>query len=403
MSRIRLRGDSMLKYLMLYEDRGLDVVYAEGQYVWDSTGRKYLDMHTGHGVVFLGHRHPHIVKTLIEQISKIVTLSTSFRTRIREEMLDILSKIVPNNFEYVYLLNSGSEAVDFAIKICRKATKRKKIVYFTKSFHGRTYGALSVTSSNSKYKEGFEPFLPETFEIRFNSIEDVDKVVDESTACVILEVIQGEGGVNVASEDFVKFVRKKTLEVGALMVVDEIQTGFGRTGYIWGFEHYGILPDIFTAGKAIGGGFPVSAIFLPHDIASKLRQGDHGSTYGGNPLACAAVKASTEVLVNEQVHLQAKAKGEKLFKKIRERLQNVRIVREIRGRGLMIGIDLRVTPGEVIKCLQDAGVLALKAGTTVVRLLPPYLITEQDIEFAVDMLEQCIVKELSGRYVSGSA
>ncbi|MCC6057654.1 MAG: aminotransferase class III-fold pyridoxal phosphate-dependent enzyme, partial [Desulfurococcaceae archaeon] len=288
-------------------------------------------------------------------------------------------------------------------KICRKATKRKKIVYFTKSFHGRTYGALSVTSSNSKYKEGFEPLLPETFEIRFNSIEDVDKVVDESTACVILEVIQGEGGVNVASEDFVKFVRKKTLEVGALMVVDEIQTGFGRTGYIWGFEHYGILPDIFTAGKAIGGGFPVSAIFLPHDIASKLRQGDHGSTYGGNPLACAAVKASTEVLVNEQVHLQAKAKGEKLFKKIRERLQNVRIVREIRGRGLMIGIDLRVTPGEVIKCLQDAGVLALKAGTTVVRLLPPYLITEQDIEFAVDMLEQCIVKELSGRYVSGSA
>jgi acetylornithine/LysW-gamma-L-lysine aminotransferase len=374
---------------MLYEDRGLDIVYAEGQYVWDSAGRKYLDMHTGHGVAFLGHRHPHIVKNLAEQMGKIITLSTSFKTRVREEMLDVLSKIVPKNFEYVYLLNSGSEAVDFVLKICRKTTKRKKIVYFTKAFHGRTFGALSITSSSPKYREGFEPLLPETYEARFNSIEDIDKIVDNNTACVILEVIQGEGGVNVASEDFVKFVRKKTLEVDALMVVDEIQTGFGRTGYIWSFEHYGILPDIFIAGKAIGGGFPVSVVFLPHTVVSKLEQGDHGSTYGGNPLACAAVKAATEVLINENVHLQAKAKGEELFAKLREKLKDVRIVKEIRGRGLMIGIDLKIKPGEIIKYLQDVGIIVLKAGNTVVRLLPPYLINRDDIEFVVSTFEQC--------------
>lgn len=385
----------MLKYLMMYEDRGIDVAYAEGQYVWDLAGRRYLDMHTGHGVAFLGHRHPHIVKTLIDQMSKAMVVSTSFRVRVRDEMLEVLSKVLPKEFEYVYLLNSGSEAVDFALKICRKVTKRKKIVYFARSFHGRTFGALSITSSNPKYREGFEPLLPETYEAKFNSVEDVDKIVDESTACVVMEVIQGEGGVNVADEDFVKYVRKKSLEVGALMVVDEIQTGFGRTGSVWAFEHYGILPDILLAGKAIGGGFPVSAVFLPSVVASKLEQGDHGSTYGGNPLACAAVKASTEVLMNENVVLQAKVKGEEFLAKLREKLKGIRIVREVRGRGLMIGVDLRIRPGEVIKCLQDKGVIALKAGSTVVRFLPPYLITDNDIDFAVSILEQCLSQKLS--------
>lgn len=383
---------------MLYEDRGLNIVYAEGQYVWDIEGKKYLDLHTGYGVAFLGHRHPHIVKALAEQLSKIMVLSTAFRTSARDEMLETLSKIVPNKFEYVYLLNSGSELVDMTIKVCRKATKRKKVVYFSGSFHGRTCGALSLTSSNPRYREEFEPLLPETYRATFNSIEDVDKIVDEDTSCVFIELIQGEGGVNIAKEDFVKFVRKKADEVGAFMVVDEIQTGFGRTGSVWLFEQYGIIPDILLAGKAVGGGFPVSVMLLPHEIAEKLSIGDHGSTYGGNPLACVAVKAATEVLLNEKVVNQARHKGEIFMAKLRERFSSHRLVKEIRGRGLMIGVDLRIRANDIIRCLQENGVIALKAGNTIVRFLPPYLISYDNIEYVVNIFGQCLNQKLSGTY-----
>ncbi|ADM28548.1 acetylornithine aminotransferase apoenzyme; N2-acetyl-L-lysine aminotransferase apoenzyme [Ignisphaera aggregans DSM 17230] len=384
----------MLKYLMLYEDRGIEIEYAESQYVWDSNGRKYLDMHTGHGVAFLGHRNPHIVNTIVDQMSKVMTLSTSFRVKIREEMLEVLSKVVPDRYEYVYLLNSGSEAVEFALKISRKVTGRKKIIYFTNSFHGRTFGALSVTA-NQKYRKGFEPLLPETMMLRYNDLSEIDKAVDEQTAAVILELIQGEGGINVASEEFVSELRRRTMDVGAILIIDEIQTGFGRTGSIWLSEQYGVYPDILLAGKAIGGGFPVSVIFMPHDIGVKIERGSHGSTYGGNPLACAAVKASTEVLINDSVPQKAYEKGNMFFELLRRELKDIRIVREIRGAGLMIGIDLRIEPTNIIKELQNEGILALKSGTTVLRLLPPYVITNIDIEYAVKVIARTIASQIS--------
>lgn len=379
----------MLKYLMFYEDRGLEIAYAEGQYVWDSDGNRYLDMHTGHGVAFLGHRNPHIVEALVNQLCKAATASTSFRVRVRDEMLEVLTKVVPTKFEYVYLLNSGSEAVDFALKVSRAVSNRKKIVYFTNSFHGRTFGALSVTS-NLKYRKGVEPLLPEVQQAKYNSIEDVDRAIDDNTAAVIVELIQGEGGVNVASKEFAKALRDMTYKTGALLIIDEIQTGFGRTGTTWLFEQYGIVPDILLAGKAIGGGFPVSATFLSQDVVSRIESGLHGSTYGGNPLACAAVKASTEVLLRDSVAKQAMEKGQYLTNLLRMRLKDMRIVREIRGAGLMIGVDLRFEPTKVIKCLQDNKVLALKAGATVLRLLPPYMITLNDADYAVEIIGRCI-------------
>jgi acetylornithine/LysW-gamma-L-lysine aminotransferase len=379
----------MLKYLMFYEDRGLEIAYAEGQYVWDSNGNRYLDMHTGHGVAFLGHRNPHIVEALVNQLCKAATASTSFRVRVRDEMLEVLTKVVPTKFEYVYLLNSGSEAVDFALKVSRAVSNRKKIVYFTNSFHGRTFGALSVTS-NLKYRKGVEPLLPEVQQAKYNSIEDVDRAIDDNTAAVIVELIQGEGGVNVASKEFAKALRDMTYKTGALLIIDEIQTGFGRTGTTWLFEQYGIVPDILLAGKAIGGGFPVSATFLSQDVVSRIESGLHGSTYGGNPLACAAVKASTEVLLRDSVAKQAMEKGQYLTNLLRMRLKDMRIVREIRGAGLMIGVDLRFEPTKVIKCLQDNKVLALKAGATVLRLLPPYMITLNDADYAVEIIGRCI-------------
>lgn len=379
----------MLEYLRFYDDRGVYVEYAEGQYVWDSSGKRYLDMHTGHGVAFLGHRNPRVVKAIVEQVGKAITVSTSFNAKIREEMLDTLSKVVPGRFEYVYLLNSGSEAVDFAIQVAWRATGRKKVLYFTGSFHGRTIGSLSVTS-NPKYKRGLGSLLSEVYQLKFNDVIEAERGIRDDVAAVIVELIQGEGGVNVASREFVKVLRKKTEETGSLLVVDEVQTGFGRTGTVWLFEQYGMEPDVFVAGKAMGGGIPVSAVFLPGDIACRLEKGAHGSTFGGNPLACAAVKAATEVLIGDAVCAKTREMGEFLIGGLRNALKNSVIVRDVRGVGLMVGIELRFEPTSVLKCLQEASILALKAGVTVVRLLPPYLVTREDVKYAVDSIAKCL-------------
>ena len=386
----------MLKLLNFYDVRDLEISKAFGQYVWDSYGNKYLDMHTGHGVAFLGHNNPHIVNALIDQMRKVIITSTSFISRVRDEMLDALSHVIPSYLTYTYLLNSGSEAVELALKLSRRVTKRKVFVALKGSFHGRTFGALSVTW-NLRYRKPFEPLISD---VRFlGPGDDIDKVIKEDVAAVIVEVIQGEGGVNVVDPKFLKSIWKRSLEVNALFIVDEVQTGFGRTGRVWAHEYVGIKPDIMTAGKALGGGFPVSAVFTNDFVASKISKGDHGSTYGGNPLACTAVKASTEVLINDSVHDKALVKGKELMGKLRKLLDGLEVVRDLRGLGLMIGIDLRTTPQEVIRCIQAKGVIVLKAGVTVIRLLPPYLINGEDIEWSSNAISEC-VKELNKRFIS---
>lgn len=385
----------MLNYLKFYEDRGLFIARAEGQYVWDVEGNKYLDFHTGHGVAFLGHRNPRVVDALKRQLDEVMVATPSFKVRVRDEMLSALEKVIPGDLGYVALLNSGSEAVELALKIARKATGRRKLVSFTNSFHGRTMGALSVTGSH-KYKRGFEPLVPEVEILQFNDVESAGRV-DESTAAVIVELVQGEGGVIPANQEFIGALKERVEEVGALLIVDEVQTGFGRTGRIWAFQHYNVKPDILVAGKAVGGGFPVSLVAVSEALASKLEVGDHGSTYGGNPLACAAVKASVEVLLEDNVAGKAESSGKILWDKLSSRLGGSRIVRSVRGLGLMLGVDLRVLPTGVIKCSQAKRLIVLKAGGTVVRLLPPYMITVYDIDWGVEVLARCVDEEASGR------
>jgi acetylornithine/LysW-gamma-L-lysine aminotransferase len=385
----------LLNYLKFYEDRGLFIARAEGQYVWDVEGNKYLDFHTGHGVAFLGHRNPRVVDALKRQLDEVMVATPSFKVRVRDEMLSALEKVIPGDLGYVALLNSGSEAVELALKIARKATGRRKLVSFTNSFHGRTMGALSVTGSQ-KYKRGFEPLVPEVEILQFNDVESAGRV-DESTAAVIVELVQGEGGVIPANQEFIGALKERVEEVGALLIVDEVQTGFGRTGRVWAFQHYKVKPDILVAGKAVGGGFPVSLVAVSEALASKLEVGDHGSTYGGNPLACAAVKASVEVLLEDNVAGKAESSGKILWDKLSSRLGGSRIVRSVRGLGLMLGVDLRVLPTGVIKCSQAKRLIVLKAGGTVVRLLPPYMITVYDIDWGVEVLARCVDEEASGR------
>ncbi len=390
----------MLKLIRFYESRGIRVVKALNQYLWNSEGKKYLDFHTGHGVAFLGHNNPYIIKSVISQLSKVSVLSTSFDIDVREEMLDVLSKVVPKHLTYTYLLNSGSEAVELALKLARKVTGRKSFVALKGSFHGRTFGALSLTW-NPKYRKPFEPLLSDVRFINPGNVNDVDAVINEDVAAVVVEVVQGEGGVNVIDGSFLKEISKRALEVGALFIVDEVQTGFGRTGRIWAHEYHGLKPDIMVAGKALGGGFPVSAVFTTEYVASKVSKGDHGSTYGGNPIACAAVKASTEVLIKESVPERALTSGSKLKNLLINELKDLRIVRNVKGLGLMLGVELRIPPGNVIKCVQEHGVITLKAGTTVIRMLPPYMINEEDITWGVKAVSKCI-KELNDRITHGS-
>ena len=379
----------MLSLIRFYADRGLRVAKAFMQYVWDEGGRKYIDAHTGHGVAFLGHRNPAVVEAIKEQLEELMVLGHGFGARVVDEGLDALSKVTPGWVTHAYLLNSGSEAVELAIKLAKRATGRKGLIAFTGSFHGRTAGALSLTH-NPRYRAPFEPLLPGVRFGRFNEPDDVDKVIDEGVAAVFIEPIQGEGGVRPATREFIRAVAERAAEAGALLVVDEIQTGFGRTGALWAHEAYGVRPDILLAGKAIGGGYPVSAVFTNEDVASSVRSGDHGSTYGGNPLAWAAVKAAVNVLIHDNVPQRAAAAGEVLKKGLEARLRESRLVRDVRGAGLMLGVELRTRPTQVLRCVQGRGVLALKAGATVVRLLPPYMINEGDVEAVVDAVTGCI-------------
>jgi len=380
-------------YLHFYEPRGVRVARALGQYVWDAEGRRYLDAYTGHGVAFLGHRHPRVVSALVEALGSVMVAPPSVAGEWMDELLDALGPVLPSGLDYVTLLNSGTEAVELALKIARRVTGRKNIVYFTGSFHGRTMGALSVTSSNPGYRRGYEPLVPGTVRARFNRVEDLDRVIGEETAAAIVEPIQGEGGVNPADPGFIRELRRRCDEAGCLLVADEVQTGFGRTGRTWAIEHYGVRPDIVTAGKAIGGGFPVSMVAVPGWVAEKLPPGFHGSTYGGNPMAAKAVAAAARVLVEEEVPRQAGEKGGKLLSMLEELLAGARPVRRVKGAGLMLGVELRFPPGRVLRCLQEEKhILALKAGSTVVRLLPPYLVTMEDVEALARGVADCVLR-----------
>ncbi|MEM4466663.1 MAG: aspartate aminotransferase family protein [Nitrososphaerota archaeon] len=376
----------MLKLIEFYAPRGLKIVKSEWQYVWDTEGRKYIDCHTQYGSLFLGHRNPRIVNALKEQLDKIYGLYPAFDTEVKERAISLLEKILPRNLEYFYLFNGGAEAVELGLKAVRKITGRKKFISFINAFHGRTMGALSVTW-NPRYREGYDPFPWEVKFLPYNKIEAIEKEVDDETAGVILEVIQGEGGLNEASIDFLKAVREACDKHGAKMIVDEVQTGFGRTGYLWAHQHANIEPDVLIAGKSIGGGFPVSLTAFTNEIGGKLKEGDHGSTFGGNPLALRALSAAIETLLEERIVERVVEIGQ-IFKenlrKVKEEFSDV--VREVKGRGLMLGLELRFDPREVIKKLQENNIITLRAGKLVVRFLPPYMITTNDIDSITESL-----------------
>jgi acetylornithine/LysW-gamma-L-lysine aminotransferase len=361
-----------------------DVVMARGEgcWLWDVEGKRYLDLTAAQGVAMLGHCHPKLSAALAEQAHQLISCPSFVYNDMRAKFAAKLAAVLPAHLQHVFLANSGAEAIDGALKLARLATGRTHFVAFSRGFHGRTIGALSVTHE-PKYREPFNPLLDVTH-VPYNHVARLEAAVTQNTAAVVLEVVQGEGGVNLGKPDFLEAVQRICRERGALLIIDEIQTGFGRTGRWFGFEHFALAPDIVCMAKGIGGGFPMGALAYGEQVQGVLFPGAHGSTFGGNPLACAAGLAALEIYHEEDLIDGSARLGEYLRQQLGEALHDRTIVREIRGLGLMVAVELREKVGPYLKALmEDHGVLALPAGANVLRLLPPLVIREEEIDSGV--------------------
>jgi acetylornithine/LysW-gamma-L-lysine aminotransferase len=372
-----------------YAKQPLVIVRGLGASLFDANGEEYLDCASGHGVANLGHAHPKVADAISKQASTLITLFETFPNDKRAELMKKITSLV-DGLDRVFLCNSGTESVEAAFKFARLSTGRKNIVAAMRAFHGRTYGSLSATF-NKKYREGFEPLVPGFSHVAYNNIEALDKAVNEETAAVILEVVQGEGGVYPISPEYIQAARRICDERGALLIVDEIQSAFGRTGKMFAIQHFGVIPDMLTCAKSLAGGVPMGAVLIGHNVKN-LTPGVHGSTFGGNPLACAAAIAALDVIEEEDLPRQALVKGAYLMDKLKQ-IESPAI-REVRGMGLMIGIELKQKVAPYIKSLQEKKIIALNAGMTVIRLLPPLVISYQQIDHLVDVLTEVLAAEL---------
>lgn len=366
--------------------RPLTLVRGLGSTVWDDAGRPYLDATSGQGVALIGHSHPAVARAVAEQAATLITCTESFSNDRRAALYEVLTALLPPGFGRFFLCNSGAEANEAALKLARQITGRSGIVAVRRGFHGRTLGALSLTW-NPKYREAFQSWLPAVTHIAPDDFEAAQAAISDATAAVVFEAVQGEGGVHPLDADYLHELRRLCSERGALLIADEIQTGLGRTGRWFGFEHAGITPDIITLGKGIAGGVPMGATTWRGELG-QFEAGAHGSTFGGNPLACAAAHAALGVLRDDELPERAAELSARLTDELRAR--HLPQVREVRGRGLLIGLELRGRVTPVLKDLQDCGVLALPAGLNVLRLLPPLVLTDAEAERLVEAVSEVL-------------
>ncbi|MBX3013182.1 MAG: acetylornithine/succinylornithine family transaminase [Caldilineaceae bacterium] len=358
------------------------IVRGEGAWLVDTAGRRYLDLTAAQGVAMLGHCHPKLSAALANQAHELIALPNFLYNDTRARFGAELVKVLPAHLPHVFLANSGAEAVDGAIKFARLTTGRTGLVATMRGFHGRTIGAVSLTWE-PKYRKPFEPLL-DVSHVPYNNIAKLDAAITDQTAMVILEVVQGEGGVNMGDGDYLRAAQQLCHERGALLVLDEIQTGFGRTGKWFGHQHFDLQPDLLCLAKGIGGGFPMGAIAYTAQVNAALSPGAHGSTFGGGPLACAAGLAALQIYHEEGLIERSAHMGEYLLNRLRATIGDREIVREVRGLGLMIAIELREKVGPYLKQLmEEQGVLALPAGSNVLRLLPPLTLSEAEAEIGV--------------------
>ena len=371
-----------------YARRPFAIVEGKGTEVFDTTGKRYLDFTSGIAVCSLGHAHPSIVEAIQKQSEKLWHISNLFESPGQESLADSLVKDL--HLSYAFFCNSGAEANEAAIKLARKHTGKHKIIVFEKSFHGRTFGAMSATGQD-KVRNGFGPLVSEFVTLPFNDVEALKAAVDSETAAIMLEIIQGEGGVNAVTEEFAQAIADIQASTDILVIVDEVQTGIGRTGTRFAFEQTAIKPNIVSMAKGLGGGFPIGGILGTAELFDTFNAGTHGTTFGGNPLAVAVAQTVIDQIFDEAFLNKVNAKSIYFVNKLKEAFPEEKYT--IQGKGLMLGLGLGGEDvASYVTALDKAGMLTVAAGPKVIRLLPPLTVSEQEIDEAVAILKSVIKK-----------
>lgn len=379
--------NNMSRLFPTYARWDVEIEHANGTKVIDKNGKSYLDFVSGIAVCNLGHCHGAVLAAVQKQLEKVWHVSNLFENSLQEE---VATKLVNHSCgEAVFFCNSGAEANEAAIKLARKYTNKSKIITFQQSFHGRTLGTMAATGQE-KVKQGFGPMLETFVHIPYNDVETLKQTIDHETAAVMLEVIQGEGGVHLGNRAFIEAAAALCKQYGALLIIDEVQTGIGRTGKPFAYQHFDISPDIITVAKGLGSGFPVGAMIGKKVLTTAFQAGSHGSTFGGNPLAMTAANATLEIIFDEAFLAEVEEKGAYFSAQLQDICSDVNGFQAIRGKGLLIGAAFDFETTSIIQTLRENGLLVLNAGPHVIRFLPPLTVLKAEIDAAVQIVKEVV-------------
>src|SRR5262245_31985699 len=360
-----------------YHKRKIVIVRGQGARLWSQDGKEYVDCVGGQGAANIGHQNPYVNQALLEQSKKLISCTELFYNDQRGLLLETLARLTPDRISRFFLCNSGAESVEGAFKFARLATGRREIVSTMRGYHGKSMGALSATW-NKEYREPFEPLVPGFSHVPFDNLEKTCQAITERTAAFIVEPVQGESGVRPGSREYFQGVEAHCRKMGALLILDEVQTGFCRTGKMFALEHFGIEPDVLCLAKSLGGGVPMGAIGISEAVSAKLFKLAHTSTFGGNPLACAAANAAIRYMDDFELAQKAHELGQECMSLLRG--IDAPKIREVRGLGLIVGVAVKQKAGPYIQQLIERGILVLGAGPTVIRYLPPLVIDRNDLK-----------------------
>lgn len=393
-----LNEDSFL--INLYQRFPVTIDRAQDATVWDIDGKEYIDCMGGYGVAIIGHCNKEVIKAITHQMNKVMVCHMSTYNDSRLQFLSKLKSIAPEKLDRIFFSNSGAESIEAALKFSRKYTQKTGIISMYGGYHGKTFGALSVTY-NAKYRKSFNPLLEGIKFVPFGDLSAIKNSIDESTGTVILEPIQGESGIIMPPEGYVKAVRDLCTEKNLVLIFDEIQTGLGRTGKMWAGQNWNSVPDIMCIAKGIASGIPAGVTFVKEEIANCMHLGEHSSTFAGNPVACSAGNATIDTIIREDLVTKASNTGTYFKNKLLELKQKHPIIRDVRGMGMMLAVESRFDVRDILLDGIKKGLLMLYSGRTIIRLLPPLVMKKEQVSRAIDIMDEILTLEEKRRNVKG--